>query len=104
VENAGVNLTLDGQGVSFDFDRDDVGKPLLLFSSAQSGNVAIEISKPDLDQLVLAAAKAGASRQGAQIQRASVSLSQIDPTTIAFSANVTAKKAIMSATIVIEGK
>lgn len=104
VETAGVNLTLEGQGVSFDYDRDDVGKPLLLFASARSGNVAIEISKSDLDQLVLAAAKAGAARQGAQIQKASLSLSQLDPTTIAFSANVAAKKAIMSATIVIEGK
>jgi len=104
VETAGVDLTLEGQGVSFDYDRDDVGKPLLLFASARSGNVAIEITKSDLDQLVLAAAKAGAARQGAQIQKASLSLSQLDPTTIAFSANVTAKKAIMSATIVIEGK
>jgi hypothetical protein len=104
VRGAGVSLGLNAGDVLFDYDRDREGRPLLLLAAAESGRVAVEISRGDLEALLLAEAKAAAAKQGVAVEKAALDLRPIDQRSVAISARVTAKKFLARATVEVKGQ
>jgi hypothetical protein len=104
IRGAGVHLDLSASEVSFDYDRDHEGRPLLMLADAEAGRVAVEISRGDLEALLLAEAKAAAARQGVAVEKAALDLVPLDQRSVAIAARVTAKKLFARATVEVKGQ
>jgi hypothetical protein len=104
VRGAGIHLDLSAGDVSFNYDRDHEGRPLLLLAAAEAGRVAVEISRDDLEALLLAEAKAAAAKQGIAVEKAALDLVPIDQRSVAIAARVTAKKLFARATVEVKGQ
>ena len=103
-EQANLNLTVSGTGLTFDFGRDALGRPLLLLTDADHGTVEVAIGKADLRAVLLAAAAAGGKEQGVTIQDLQVDLSSDGPRSAAATVRVKAKKMMMSGTVTVTGR
>lgn len=104
VESAALNLSLTARDTRFDYDRDVSGRPLLLIAEAKEGRVAVDISKRDIDALLLSAARKSAQQQGVQVVETNLTLNQPEPRTIAVEARVKAKKLFVTAVVTIRGR
>lgn len=104
VQGAAVHLDLNAGDVLFDYDRDREGRPLLLLVAAEAGRVGVEISRADLEALLLAEAKAAAAKQGVTVENAALDLVPIDQRSVAITARVTAKKLFARATVEVRGQ
>lgn len=104
VREAGVHLDLSASDVLFDYDRDHEGRPLLLLVAAETGRVVVEISRGDLESLLLAEAKAAAAKQGVTVEKTALDLVPIDQRSLAIAARVTAKKLFARATVEVKGQ
>ncbi|MBV8900438.1 MAG: hypothetical protein JOY92_10060 [Verrucomicrobia bacterium] len=104
IRGAGMHLDLSAGDVSFDYDRDHEGHPLLVLAAAEAGRVAIEISRGDLEALLLAEAKTAAAKQGVAVENAALDLVPINQRSVAIAARVTAKKLIARATVEVKGQ
>jgi hypothetical protein len=102
-EKAKLDLELDAKGLSFDFDRDKAGRPLLVLTDADEGTVEAKISKKDIDALLLAAVTLGAKQQGVAIQEFEVALTSNGPRSVAAEVRIKAKKMMMSGVIRVTG-
>jgi hypothetical protein len=104
IRQAAVDLSLSADDARFDYDRDANGRPVLLLTDARNGQVTIQINKRDVDGLVLMAARQAAADHGIQIQETHLTLTQIDDRSLAADVRVKAKKAFLSATLLLHGK
>ena len=104
VQGAGMHLDLNAGDVLFNYDRDREGRPLLLLAAAEAGRMTIEISRDDLETLLLAEAKAAAAKQGVAVEKAALDLVPIDQRSVAIVARVTAKKLFARATVEVRGQ
>jgi hypothetical protein len=104
VQEAGLQLDLNADDVFFDYDRDHENRPLLLLAAAETGRVAVEISRGDLETLLLAEAKAAAAKQGVTVEQAALDLVPINQRSVAIAARVTAKKFFARATVEVKGQ
>ncbi len=103
-ENAQLNLKVSGNGLTFDFGRDEDKRPLLVLTDADRGKVEAKIDKADVQALLLAAATAGAKEQGVTIQDLRVDLESDGPRSVAAAVRIKAKKLMMSGTIHVTGR
>lgn len=103
-ENSKVSLELKGKQVSFEFAKDKTGKPLLVLTDANEGHVDVNISKPDLQSLALAAASLAAKEQGVTIQDVSVDLKSEGKRAVSASVRVKAKKLMVSGVVNLAAK
>ena len=101
---AAVDLALSARGVTFDYERDAAGRPLLVLKDAREGQVSLQVTRADLENLLLTAARTAAVRQGVQIQEANLNLKQLDPRTVGAEVRVKAKKMFVSAVITLRGR
>lgn len=101
---AGVHLDLSAGDVFFNYDRDREGRPLLLLAAAEAGRVAVEISRGDLEALLLAQATAAAASQGVTVEKTALSLVPIDQRSVAIAVRVTARKLFARATVEVKGQ
>ena len=83
IRQAAVDLALTAANANFVYDRDSTGAPILSLVDASDGHVTLSIRKPDLDVLVLSAAKDAAVKPGVQILEMNLTLNQIDSRSIA---------------------
>lgn len=104
LQEAKVHLDLSASDVSFDYDRDREGHPLLLLATAEAGHAAVEISRSDLEALLLAEARTAAARQGVAVEKAALDLVPIDQRSVAIAIRVTAKKLVARATVEVKGQ
>jgi hypothetical protein len=103
-EEAELDLGLSARGVTLDFDRDKKGKPLLVLNDAKEGKVEAKISKEDLENLVLEAARVAAGAQGVKIEDLDLKLTSKGPRSAAAEVRVKAKKMMMTGVVVIKGQ
>lgn len=99
-----VDLTLGADHAQFNYDRDKEGRPVLALSDAKNGKINLQISKRDLDALLLAVGRQAAAKQGAQIVESQLTLNQLDPRSVAVEVRVKAKKLFVSAAVKVSGR
>ena len=102
-EQTKLELEVNANEVSFDFDRDKAGRPLLVLTDAAEGTVEASIKKKDIEALLLAAATIGAKLQGVTIQELSLDLTSSGPRSVAADVRIKAKKMMMSGVIRVTG-
>ena len=103
-EKAKLDLDVSAKGLTFDFDRDKKGNPLLVLTDAKDGKVQAKISKADLQSVLLEAATLAAKQQGVAIQDLQLDLKQLGPRSVSASARVKAKKMMMSGVVNVKGQ
>jgi hypothetical protein len=103
-ENAKLDLGVSAKGLTFDFDRDKKGHPLLVLTDAKDGKVQAKISKADLQSLMLEGATLAAKQQGVAIQDLQLDLKQLGPRSVAADVKVKAKKLMMTGVVNIKGQ
>ena len=103
-EQTKLNLKVIGSGLAFDFARDKKGNALLVLADAEDGKVEAKITKKDIETLLTEAAGMAAKQQGITIKDLELDLKQDGPRAVAAEVRVTAKKMMMTGTIVITGK
>lgn len=103
-EKSKLDLTIKASGVNFDFGRDKKGNPLLVLTDARNGQVDAQISKKDIQSLLLAAAQEVGEQQKVKIQDLQLTLAQEGARSIAADVKVTAKKMLVSSTLELHGE
>ena len=84
-----------------------VGKPddgALVLDSAGAGTVSVKVAKAALEALVQSLASAAAAKQGLEVSKTTLSLTQEGPRAVSFRADVTAKIFVMTATLSLSGR
>lgn len=76
----------------------------LLLESAGSGSVSVKVEIAALEGLLQSFAAEAAAKQGIEIKKTKLTLTQEGPRAVAFRAEVTAKVFIMSATLALTGR
>lgn len=104
VRSAPVDLDLSAADAKFNYDRDAAGKPVLVLAEARQGQVTVQILQADLKTLIQTGAKEAAAKHGVQIQETHLTLTQLDPRSLAAEIRVKAKKLFVSATVSIRGQ
>ena len=104
VGSSGFNLALDAQNLRFDFARDAAGQAMLVLRDAKDGHVQVEVGKPDLQSMLLAAATMAAKPHGITIQDLQLALTSDGPRSVGAEVRVKAKKMVMSGTVIVRGK
>jgi len=103
-EKSKLDLTIKAKDVSFDFGRDKKSHPLLVLTDARQGQVQAQISKKDLQSVLLAVAQEVGEQQNVKIQDLQLSLDQKGPRGVAVDVRVTAKKMLVKSTLQIHGE
>ncbi|HZL33887.1 MAG TPA: hypothetical protein VFC78_01175 [Tepidisphaeraceae bacterium] len=103
VREVAVELSLHAASARFNYDRDKNGRPLLVLEDARDGQISIGVKKPDLEALLLAAARQAAARQSVQISEGRLSLTQINDRSVAIEIRVKAKRLFVSAVVTVRG-
>ena len=103
-EKSNVDLSLTAKNVAFDFARDKKSKPLLVLCKAGEGQVAVKVSKADMQSLALAAASLAAKEHGVTIQELDLTLQAKGRQTVIADARVKAKKMLVSGVLHIKGR
>ena len=102
-EKAAVEARLEGKGVEMRLTGDpQVGS--LVLKQAVSGTVSVKATIEALEGLLQSLAAEAASKQGVDVKKTKLTLTQEGPRAVAFRAEVTAKVFIMSATLALTGK
>ena len=103
VGHAPIKLDLSARDASFQYDRSASGRLILLPASLNDGRASIEVSKADLERLILSQANLAALKQGAKITDLKLHLELRGEHSIGIDLRVTAKKMMMSGTIRVVG-
>jgi hypothetical protein len=98
-----VKVDMSARGVTLQYDVDSTGRRLLLPASLSEGRVMMEISRADLEAIILAGAIAAAEKQGAKVTRLELHLTPRGERSLAIDVRVTAKKMMMSGVVRVAG-
>jgi hypothetical protein len=102
-EKAPVQARLEGEAVEMKITGEpQVGS--LILEGAGKGEVSISVTIEALEGLLQSFAAEAAKKQGIEIKKTKLTLTQEGPRAVAFRAEVTAKVFIMSATLALTGR
>lgn len=102
-EKAAVEARLEGKGV----EAQVTGVPQkgsLVLKHAAEGTVSVKVAIEALEGLLQSFAAGAAEKQGIDVKKTKLTLTQEGPRAVAFRAEVTAKMFIMSAVLALTGK
>lgn len=105
IEAGKANLELRAQGVRLDIDTDTAtGKRLLVPVAADHGSASAEVSRADLEALLLSQARPVAAQQGANLTDLKLTLTKLGDRSLAAEIRATAKKFMMNGVVTIFAK
>lgn len=102
-EKAPLELHLIAEGVKARLTMND-GRGCLVPESAAAGNVSVQIARAALEALLHSIAVEVAAKQGFEVRKTRLSLTQDGPLAVSFRAEVTAKVFVMSAMLALTGR
>jgi hypothetical protein len=76
---AKINMRVTGTGVRFDLQHDKQGKPILMLADAREGMLHFDVSRADLERLMLAQAKEAAATQALIVRSVDFDLDELGP-------------------------
>lgn len=103
IEGAALHFALAADDVHVNFDRDSLGRPLMLLEQARHGHVQVQLSRQDIQSLLLAGISAKAAGHGLAITNVELALTQLNPRSVAVETRISAKK-FVTAVIAIRGQ
>jgi hypothetical protein len=103
VHGAKIEFECTGSEVRIGQARDDNGNVLLVVQDAASGHVEVAVPRTDLEALILAGAKAQATKQGVTVESVRIEMNSRSERAIDLVVHVTAKKLFLNAAIRISG-
>ena len=79
--NAGaeVNLKLTGRDVRFDLQHDKEGKPILMLTDAKEGSLHFDLTRADLEKLLLASAREQGGAHAVAVRSVDLDLKSLGP-------------------------
>lgn len=101
-EKAAMEVRLSAERVRLKIEMED-GRGRLSLEGADSGDVSVQTTRTTLETLFHALAVEAAARQGLEVRKTTLSLTQEGPLAISFRIEVTAKIFIMSAALALTG-
>jgi hypothetical protein len=100
-----MRINFQADDVKLDVAKNAQGQLAPSLSKARNGQVLIELTKAELQEMLMAFAQAGAAEQGAKVESADLTLGQAGDRAITASLRVRAKKSIMPAvTVTVDGR
>ena len=99
-----LDLTLKARDVSCDFARDKKGNAMLVLADAREGSVEAKMSKADIEALLKRVAEELAKEQKVTVQDLKLTLTSSGPRSVAADVRITARKMLVSGTIVLKGR
>jgi hypothetical protein len=99
-----MRISFSADDVKIDVAKNASGDLAPALGAARNGSVLVELTRAELQGMLMAFAQAGAAEQGAKIESAELSLSQAGDRAIAATLRVKAKKAFIPATVLVEGR
>ena len=78
VERAKLLVGMSASDAKLDFRRDKRGQPMLTLSDARDGRLSLEVTKKDIDALLLKAAREAAGKYGVTVDRTKLKLDVVD--------------------------
>ncbi len=98
-----LSLKLMAQGVVLSYATDASGRRMLVPVSSEQGSLTVEISRADLEALILTRATIAAAQQGAKITGLELKLTARGERSLAIDLRVHAKKMMMAGIVRISG-
>jgi hypothetical protein len=99
-----MRFSFSADDVKIDVSKNATGELAPSLAGARNGSVLVELTRAELQGMLMAFAQAGAAEQGAKVESAELSLTQAGDRAVAATLRVKAKKAFIPATIVVEGR
>jgi hypothetical protein len=78
VEKAKLQIAMTATDARLDLRRDKRGRPMLTLSGAENGRVTMEVSKKDVDALLLQNARESAGKYGVAVDKVKLKLDVVD--------------------------
>ena len=78
VEQARFMIGVTASDAKLEIRRDKKGQPMLALAGAEDGKVSLEVSKKDIDRLLLQSAREAAGKYGVAVDRTKLKLDLID--------------------------
>lgn len=78
VERARFVIAMSASDAKLEIRRDKKGQPMLALAGAEDGKVSLEVSKKDIDRLLLQSARDAAGKYGVAVDRTKLKLDMID--------------------------
>ncbi len=103
VESIPAQIELHAHGARFAFSRADSGALALVLTGAAEGSATVSAERLDLETLAHQLVGEAAAKQGVQIKKTRLELTQRGPRSVGFRAEVTAKMFVMSAKLAVTG-
>ena len=100
-----MRINFQADDVKLDVSKNAQGQLAPSLAGARNGQVLVELTKAELQGMLMAFAQAGAAEQGAKVESADLSLGQAGDRAVTASLRVRAKKSIMPAvTVTVDGR
>ena len=82
VEKAKLQIGMSASDARLDLRRDKKGRPMLTLSGAEDGHITMEVSRQDIDALLLQSAREAAGKYGVAVDRIKLKLDVADNRTL----------------------
>jgi hypothetical protein len=102
-EKTALDLRIDAERVKAHF-RGIPGDGALVLDSADTGALSLTVAKDALEALVQSFAAEAAAKQGLEVRKTTLTLTQEGPRAVSFRVEVTAKIFVMSAALSLSGR
>jgi hypothetical protein len=99
-----MRINFSADDVKLDVAKDPAGKLTPALAGARNGTILLELTRAELQGMLMAFAQAAAAEQGAKIESADLTLSQAGDRAVSASLRIKAKKSFIPATIVVDGR
>src|SRR4051794_37326364 len=99
-----MRINFSADDVKLDVAKDAGGKLAPALAGARNGTILIELTRAELQGMLMAFAQAAAAEQGAKIESADLTLAQAGDRAVSSNLRIKAKKLFTPATIVVEGR
>jgi len=99
-----IEFIFTARNVALDYDRNAEGRPLLVMTYAESGQITASTSRSHFESLALALVRKSAAKHEVTIENVTISLFSRGPRDLSFKATITAQKKIFAANIITTGR
>lgn len=99
-----MRINFSADDVKLDVAKNAQGQLAPALAGARNGQVLVELTKAELQGMLLAFAQAGAAEQGAKVESTDLTLGQAGDRAVTASLRVKAKKSFVPVVITVEGR
>lgn len=99
-----MRINFSADDVALDVAKNAAGQLAPSLAGARNGSVLVELTRAELQGMLMAFARAAAAEQGAKVESADLTLAQAGDRAVTATLRVRAKKAFIPATVTVDGR